>query len=419
MIKQFRRSHRPLIVRIFFLTSFFACCIQTSNYAQSSKQVSVTTTNPLSFGRLNQTIDISLQQLKVFEGSNYNRIHVKDDAGREILCQLVDVNGDQKPDNIIFQSDFAPNQVRKFFLYIGEKQLLKASEYKTYGRFVKERFDDFAWENDRIAQRVYGPALMTTSFGPLTSSAVDLWPKRTSRLIINDWYMADHYHVDMGDGADLYVSGKSRGVGGDGLWSKDSLWVSENYSDSRMITTGPVRVSFDLLYNKFNVNGTMVKEEKNITLDAGHNLNHFVISYKPDKPQKLQAATGVQISALAADEVRKGLSPYHNEVPIERLPGAITEQESDETQGWFIFKQPVSEGELYTAIIVNPSDFVKITQNKNNVLVVTNLPSDNTFSYWAGYSWTRSGQYKDFEEWKSYISNFAKGLRSPISVKVD
>jgi len=70
---------------------------------------------------------------------------------------------------------------------------------------VKERFDDFAWENDRIAQRVYGPALMTTSFGPLTSSAVDLWPKRTSRLIINDWYMADHYHVDMGDGAAIFM----------------------------------------------------------------------------------------------------------------------------------------------------------------------------------------------------------------------
>ncbi len=97
MIKQFRRSHRPLIVRIFFLTSFFACCIQTSNYAQSSKQVSVTTTNPLSFGRLNQTIDISLQQLKVSKGQ-LQRIHVKDDAGgREILCQLVVCKWRQKP----------------------------------------------------------------------------------------------------------------------------------------------------------------------------------------------------------------------------------------------------------------------------------------------------------------------------------
>ena len=31
------------------------------------------------------------------------------------------------------------------------------------GRFVPERRDDFAWENDRIAFRVYGPACSPVS----------------------------------------------------------------------------------------------------------------------------------------------------------------------------------------------------------------------------------------------------------------
>ena len=30
---------------------------------------------------------------------------------------------------------------------------------KVFGRHVPERKDDFAWENDRIAFRMYGPAL--------------------------------------------------------------------------------------------------------------------------------------------------------------------------------------------------------------------------------------------------------------------
>lgn len=420
MKKQFHYARQPLNVRSCFLALFFICGFQVNNYAQSPGQVSITVTNNLSIGRLNQTIEIPLQQLIAFKASDYDRIHVRDDAGREILCQLTDVNGDLKLDNIIFQSDFAPNQVRKFFFYTGEIHLPKASEYKTYGRFVKERFDDFAWENDRIGQRVYGTALKTATIGgPLTSSAIDIWPKRTSKLIINDWYMTDHYHVDMGDGADLYVSGKSRGVGGDGLWSRDSLWVSENYTDSRVSTTGPVRVSFDLQYNEFDVNGVMVREEKNIALDAGQNLNHFTVRYKPGTPVKLQAAAGVQISTLTAEEVRKGLAPYNNKVSIERLPGAVIQQDSDKTRGWFIFRQPVSEGELFTAIIIDPSQFVKMTQNNNNVLVVTNLPADNVFSYWAGYTWTRSGQFKDFEEWKQYVSEFARRVQSPVTIKIN
>ena len=32
----------------------------------------------------------------------------------------------------------------------------------TYGRFVPERKDDFTWENNRSAFRVYGPALEAT-----------------------------------------------------------------------------------------------------------------------------------------------------------------------------------------------------------------------------------------------------------------
>lgn len=33
------------------------------------------------------------------------------------------------------------------------------NESKVYGRFVPERYDDFAWENDKIAFRMYGKSL--------------------------------------------------------------------------------------------------------------------------------------------------------------------------------------------------------------------------------------------------------------------
>ncbi len=72
---------------------------------------------------------------------------------------------------------------------------------------------------------MYGPALETWQAEPLTSSTVDVWCKRTSRLVINDWLMVDDYHRDTGEGADFYSAGKSRGAGGSGVWKDGRLFV--------------------------------------------------------------------------------------------------------------------------------------------------------------------------------------------------
>src|SRR5262249_34379944 len=134
------------------------------------------------------------------------------------------------------------------------------------------RFDDFAWENDRIAHRMYGAALETWEKEPLTSSAVDVWLKRTRRLIVNDWYMVDDYHHDHGEGADFYSAGKSRGCGGSGLWRAGKLVVWKNFRDSKVLANGPIRLVFELRYPDLG-------ETKRITLDAGQNFGRFESNY--------------------------------------------------------------------------------------------------------------------------------------------
>ena len=98
---------------------------------------------------------------------------------------------------------------REFALSPAEPSKPRREDYRVYARFVRERHDDFAWENDRVAFRLYGPALETFEKEPLTSSAVDAWSKRTSRLVLNDWYLVDDYHRDHGEGGDFYPAGKS------------------------------------------------------------------------------------------------------------------------------------------------------------------------------------------------------------------
>ena len=77
-----------------------------------------------------------------------------------------------------------------------------------YAAFMPQRKDDIAWENERIAFRVYGPALEAT--GEI-SSGLDIWVKRTRKPIIEKWYYAAEYHKDHGEGLDMYKVGPTRG----------------------------------------------------------------------------------------------------------------------------------------------------------------------------------------------------------------
>jgi hypothetical protein len=399
------------------LLSLFLLILPALSFAQNNR-ITITATNNLSFGRLNQTIKLTTNQLKPLGRIALNKIHIKTAAGRELLCQPVDTDGDYHPDGVIFQADFGPHQTRHFYVYIGKKHVYKPQQFKAYGRFNKKRFGDFAWENNRIADRVYGKALETWKEEPLTSSTVDVWVKSTPKLVINDWYMTNHYHVDSGKGADLYSAGTSRGVGGNGLWANGKLWVSKNHVNSRVLTNGPIRVMFKLMHEPFDVNGNSFKEIEQIALDAGQNLNHFKVFYKTNQLKKLIAGIGIEKTDLTAKEVRKGIPLHHSTMSIERPPGAFTQKNVNAKHGWITTQQPLSEGKLYGAIIVNPDNFVKVTKNKNNKLVLAKVPKNHVISYWAGFAWSKSGQFKNYDAWKTYIAHFARELQSPIQITV-
>src|SRR6476661_9199408 len=152
-------------------------------------QLTVKATNKLQLARASETIELSGKDLSSL--GDLEKVHVKDAAGKEVLCQAVDSDYDayHKPDMVIFQADFAPGETKTFTVTTGAKHEYTKDQYKAFGRFVRERFDDFAWENDRIAHRTYGKALETWEGEPLSSSTIDIWSKRTPRLVINDWYL--------------------------------------------------------------------------------------------------------------------------------------------------------------------------------------------------------------------------------------
>jgi uncharacterized protein DUF4861 len=375
----------------------FLLAVPFSAFAQT--ELTVTAANRLKLARQNETIELTAKDLAALAEKDLTKLHVRDSSGKELLAQAVDTDYDDyhKPDILIFQSDFAPGQTKTFTISAGAKREYKKEDFRAYGRFVRERFDDFAWENDRIAHRTYGNALIFWKGEPLTSSAIDIWSKRTSKMVINEWYMVDNYHTDTGEGVDAYSAGPTRGCGGSGIWSNGQLYIPRNFIQSRVLANGPIRVMFELVYPNFGTDGVSVTQVLRVSLDGGSQLNRFDTFYEREPSNKPVA---VAIGLKKAKDAQKDFN-------AER--GRLTTWE------------PMDKnlGMQGLAIVANPRDVDTITEDKLNHLLVLK-PSMNTMpiTYWAGFAWDRAGVIKSKSEWEKYVDEFAQMKLSPIEVKV-
>jgi hypothetical protein len=355
----------------------------------------VTARNPLDLARPGETLVIGAGALRSALGvDDLRRVHVAAHDGTELLAQAVDENDDGRFDQVVFQADFAPGQSRTFTLAVGARQTYTREQFKAYGRFVRERRDDFAWENDRTAHRMYGAALETWAQEPLTSSAVDVWFKRTPRLVINDWYMVDDYHRDHGEGADLYSAGKSRGCGGSGIWDGGRLHPSANFRESRVLANGPIRVMFELTYAAWDVAGRSVSEVKRITLDAGQSLSRFESRYATAPGRPLHHAAGIKLHPQGSKAFSKADGILRTWEPVK------------------------DNGAFGCGIVADPAILVDAPEADGNALVVTSVSAQGTAVHYAGAAWDRGGHIGDEPAWGRYLEAASRRLRAPVQVAV-
>ena len=356
--------------------------------------IQVTLTNPLAVPRPSETIALELRDLdQLAPGLVLRKTVVVDAAGHPVLSQLVDMNGDESADQLVFQADFGPSEVKTFRLRAGQRLPAARADFKAYGRFVRERHDDFAWENDRIAHRMYGPDLETWKQEPLTSSGVDVWVKSVSRLVVNDWYMLDDYHRDHGEGADFYSVGQARGCGGLGIWAEEGLRVSRNFTYSRVLANGPIRLVFELDYAPWDVPGGRVAETKRVILDAGSQFDRFESTF-----------TG----GPGARSVGIGITKH---------PGSS--QQVDAGAGLMLTWEPLQggrSGNLGCAVVLLPGAQAVPKQTESDYLLITPAPANGPLRYYAGFAWDRGGHIADLAAWEKEVRSLTSRLAAPVKV---
>lgn len=267
------------------------------------------------------------------------------------------------------------------------------TDRRTFARFVPERSDDFAWENDEIAFRAYGPALRDSG----EDSGFDAWLKRVPYPIVDKWY-AEHlegksYHTDHGEGYDPYKVGASRGCGGLGLWI-DGEWVTSNVFDRwEIVTKSPEKTTF-ILHYEWKHAGDTYSEAKRISIELGDRLFRSTSTFRKN-------------GRIAADlPIAIGLVRHQEDDLVRRDPEA----------GWMAVWETIDGSGLGTGVVIEPQrigEFLIETgpgELDDHAIIVTKTDDNGQVDYYAGYGWERAGGILTPDDWTDYLNQFAKKL---------
>lgn len=362
-----------------------------------------------------QVVEVSLDSVLQRLGTTVDSLRVRDAAGLDVPFQAT-FDG-----KLLVEAAVRKGGVARFTLTKGTHP-----EFPTvcHGRLHPERKDDFAWENDRGAYRVYGPALERTgerSFG------IDVWTKNTPELVVDDryyiedvvtipridsiyrnnWHVRDSlyrlisYHYDHGRGLDPYRVGASLGCGAPALMLGDSLVMPYCFERYEVLDEGPLRFSVRFEQSRRMVCGVPVLENRVVTMDKGSNFCRMEVWYVGYR--RLAEVTGRPVQFCSGVV----LQPEDRE---SYVLGADYVSYTDPTD------QPnVHQAPLYVAVLF-PNGTVTTRRQQNHVLGVVS-DYNGPYTYYFGSAWAKY-DVRTAEEWQSRIQWFLRSVRQPLVVRL-
>lgn len=417
-----------------------------SNYSYA-QQATVVVNNPTDAQR-QELVEVNISDVKAKlagiapkKGEAYI---VKNKRGQQIGSQIT------HDGKLLIDASIRPHGSATYYISIGKPYPQKVW---TTGALYKMRKDDIAWENDRCAYRVYGPALQRTgerSFG------TDIWAKNTPDTVVYERYVMDKqgnvdgdkvdekvkseerkmknlsgaaleaqkakikalkaesyeidvttsFHLDHGNGLDPYRVGATLGLGAPSLMIGNQQFLPYCYKTYKILDNGPLRFTVELTYNPTKIkNDEGVVEHRIISLDKGSNFNKMVVWYT-GLTQPCDLAAGVVVHTADTESVVIGKNYVQYADPTE---------------------QPNEYGfQIYVgALFPEGAKCKKLFYDKpegaiagHAVGVVKNLKNNQRYTYYFGSAWS-CYDVRNQDEWQLRINGFMNALESPLKITIE
>jgi pectinesterase len=372
-------------------------CAALFLWSAASAGVRITVRNPSDIERSPETVEIGWTKVMSLTHDLTPATVAVFLGKQEIPSQLLDNNGDGEPDLLLFQVSLPPRAKKVVFLR-------SVKQRQNYPPKVDARFElpraDVAWESDRIAFRIYGPALVAE-----VNNGLDVWVKRVRSLIVDKWYTQsaeqkkDTYHEDHGEGADFFSVGRTLGAGACTIAKGQTLYQPGVFTSQRILATGPIRAMFEVTYDKGMIEGVPYRELKTYAIDAGQHLNRIEATF-----------TGIgsndSLRIVAGLVKRKNVTPhFDSSACVLALWGPVNDD-------------PVNEY-LGTGVILPHEGFTGLMELPDQYLLASKVPHGASLVYYAGAGWTRSGDFTSVADWMKVLVQLSRRLRSPVEVRMD
>ena len=319
-----------------------------------------------------------------------------------------------------------PKGQARFTIVKGEPRPMKTV---VCGRQYPERVDDIAWENDRGAYRLYGPALQRNkerAFGN------DVWVKNTPDLVVEQRYeleLSNHaaivalreagntaaadsleelttYHFDHGYGLDCYKVGPSLGCGAPALLDNGKIVFPYCYTQYEILDNGPLRFTVSLTYETKEFHGDRVTEHRLLSLDKGSNFNRQTVWYEGvTKPVDISSGVVIHNEDTTSVWLKENMALYAD--PTDN-PAA---------QNFQIYVGVIFPyGQVETLRVPNEGAANGI--NGHALVVCRGVQPGERVTYYWGSAWSKY-DCRNMQEWLLRAADFQNSLRNPLTVSIE
>lgn len=265
---------------------------------------------------------------------------------------------------------------------------------KVYGRYVPERKDDFAWENEYAAFRMYGPALLPEN----PSNGIDLWLKNSPALVIDTMYgreLKDHrpYHINYDGNLDCYKVAHTCGAGGLVVLTADGegtngegyrTWIGGPYDRWEILEQKPDRFVFRLEYDSLLVAGQILHESLTITAEAGLLQNKAEVVLTSAQP----SATGSQLLAGGGIYLHDTVD-YYMTIPevgyVFYEEDALSDKQAAQMN--YEYNGSTSQGRIQISVKTPGATLTDIVDG--NLVAVKPYELGDTLTYYFGATWSK------------------------------